>query len=276
MIHDIGANLSNPQVFKNARSEILNACGVCSSIVLTSTDRDSFEKNLQIIKDNSDLEKINLYTTLGWHPHSAKNFDAIWYSEQIKLIEAQEIGVDIAFLGECGLDYNRMLSSKHEQQLAFCSQLEVGGGLDITYFLHERDGVEDFLNICKDHQMQNKKAIVHCFSSDKEVLKKYLDMGFYIGLTGWITDERRNQPVLKALEYAPLDRILFETDCPYLRPRNAPKSNYNSISNISYIVDYYCLLMKITRQEVITAQNENFTKLLPAKFSSKRSLFVKP
>lgn len=220
---DIGVNLSNVQfktdieiVIKNAKEH-----GV-SSIILTSTNFKSYLENLDIIKKFQEF--IHLTTTFGVHPHQAES-DTTLFNNINELINP-----NIVAIGEFGLDYYRQISSINIQRLVMEKHIEIGAKYpNLPFFLHERQAFDDFVNILNNQSHSNNK-VVHCFTGNKEQVKKYLDLNCFIGITGWITDKRRNQELIEAIKYIPIDKIMIETDSPYLTPkmkktpiRNEPK-----------------------------------------------------
>jgi TatD DNase family protein len=122
-----------------------------------------------------------------------------------------------------GLDYHRDFSPRHKQLDVFEQQLSWAIDCQKPVFLHEREAHDDFFALLKNHRDSLKNAVVHCFTGDKKTLFKYLDLDCYIGITGWICDERRGQEVLDLVHQIPLNRLMIETDAPYLLPRNLPK-----------------------------------------------------
>ena len=164
------------------------------------------------IKGNQYVNSITKFPiTLGIHPHSAKDVDT-FYIENLYNTKKDNL---IAF-GECGLDYDRMYSPKEKQLEIFEKQLQIAKELNKPVILHERCAVDDFIKIIEKYK---PKGVVHCFTGDKDTVRKYIEMNLYIGITGWITDTRRNQELIESLKYIPLDKLLIETDSPYLKPR---------------------------------------------------------
>ena len=157
-------------------------------------------------------------------------------------------------IGECGLDYDRMFSVKENQIRCLEKHIVLAERLDKPLFLHERSASEDFVRRFKKHPEICKKSVVHCFTGDKNTLDKYLSMGFSIGITGWICDDRRAKELREAVGIIPLDRILIETDAPYLTPRNvAGLERTNVPQNIVYVVKELAKYMKVP--EEILAEN---------------------
>jgi TatD DNase family protein len=134
-------------------------------------------------------------------------------------------------IGETGLDYNRMFSPKQEQIEAFEWQLELASQTSKPAFLHQRDAMDDFIAILKQFRDKLENVVVHCFTDDQQSLDQLLDLDCHIGVTGWICDERRGQALQQAVKEIPANRLMIETDAPYLLPRDldpkpSDKTNY--------------------------------------------------
>ena len=129
-------------------------------------------------------------------------------------------------------------------------------------FLHERDASDTFLDIFRSHPDICRKSVVHCFTGDRETVEKYLEMGFCIGVTGWICDDRRAEPLRKAVPSIPADRILLETDAPYLIPRGIKGlGRVNVPGNIIYVADALAFYMGIDREILVRAARANTLRL---------------
>lgn len=210
-IIDIGVNLTH-RSFHPDREQVVEraaASGV-SPLIITGTS----------LKESDEAARYagrypnKLYSTAGVHPHDAKscNPDTI-----TKLRELAAL-TQVVAIGECGLDYNRDFSPRDVQRKWFEEQIKLALQLDMPLFLHERDAFTDFTSILKEHGV--KKAVVHCFTGTEYELGKYLRMGFHIGITGWICDERRGKHLKKLVRMIPLERLMIETDAPFLTPRD--------------------------------------------------------
>lgn len=151
----------------------------------------------------------------------------------IDLLDTKEC---IKAIGEIGLDYDRMYSSKESQMKCFENILEIAEGYHKPLFLHEREAVNDFIKILSRHESLCNRAVVHCFTGTEETAREYLDLGCYIGLTGWICDNKRNQDVIKALDIIPMEKLMVETDAPYLTPKGYGLSSRNIPNNVIYVV----------------------------------------
>lgn len=218
---DIGLNLIHKS-FKNNVDEVvkdaINA-GV-SQMIITGTDERSSNLAFNLTRKYKGI----LYSTAGVHPHDTKNCN----SETLINLEKLLLNKNVVAVGECGLDYDRNFSEPETQKVWFDEQLALADEINKPVFLHERKAHKDFISIISNYPNLHQKSVVHCFTGNIYEAEKYLDMGMYIGITGWICDERRNQDLLEAVKIIPYDRLMIETDAPFLLPRNAGiKSNRN-------------------------------------------------
>ena len=176
-------------------------------------------------------EKFGLYSTVGIHPHHAKDFKG---TSELKAIAS---GPRVVAIGECGLDFNRNYSPHPAQEECFTAQLQLGLDLKKPLFLHSRDAHPRFSQILSSFKPE--RAVAHCFTGEREELRAYLDLGLYIGITGWICDERRGKHLLELVREIPRDRLLLETDSPYLTPRDMkpqPKARRNEPAFLPHIL----------------------------------------
>jgi len=220
---DIGANLAHDS-FDDDRDDVIqraDAAGV-STIIVTGSSDDSNIAALELAKRNPG----RIYSTAGVHPHHAsdydKNSDAI-----IRKCIAQDRCVAV---GECGLDYYRDLSPRAAQRDAFNAQLDIAAGSGLPVFLHQRDAHDDFVEILEPILPKLSRAVAHCFTGEREAMRSLIAMDLYIGITGWICDERRGAHLKNDVSLIPDDRLMIETDAPYLLPRSIqprPKSRRN-------------------------------------------------
>ena len=223
---DIGANLTSkqfsyiPPLLNDAQKN-----GV-QRIILTGSNLKNSEKAINLTKK---YPWYPLFATVGIHPHDAKSFTDNTTNDLKKLLADPKV----VAVGECGLDYNRMFSPKEMQIKCFRTQLDLAIELGKPVFLHERDAVEDFYNILSEYKDKKIRGVVHCFTGNKETAQKYLDLGMFIGITGWICDDRRNKDLVDALTIIPLDKMMVETDSPFLSPI---RGQTNVPSNIKYVV----------------------------------------
>lgn len=232
---DAGVNLFSQQ-FDEDRDLVVsraNSAGVQQQLLIGSDLAESAQ-NIQYCQQHTGL-----LTTAGVHPHQAAAVTDDWL-QQLAILQQQP---EVVAVGECGLDFNRMFSPKDQQISIFSAQLLLAKQLQKAVYLHERDAFTDQLALLKEHQIE--RGVAHCFTGDATQLKAYLDLGLYIGITGWLCDERRATMLQDALQYLPLDRLILETDAPYLLPRNLtpkPKSRRNEPCYLSAIANQIALL----------------------------------
>ena len=231
---DIGLNLMHKSFDKN-RAEIISESakvGV-NQFIITGTNVKSSETAKEYAKQ--DKFKDILFSTAGVHPHDAKSCD----ENTIAKLEEFAGEECVVAIGECGLDYNRNYSPQDVQRKWFEEQVKLAQKLDMPLFLHERDAHEDMMKILESYPEMAKKAVVHCFTGTKEEAENYLSLGCYIGVTGWICDERRGQSLQEAVTIIPPEKMMIETDAPFLIPRNLPKkpkSNKNKPEYLPHIL----------------------------------------
>ncbi|WP_058302934.1 TatD family hydrolase [Gorillibacterium timonense] len=223
---DIGVNLMH-RSFHQDREQVVERAltNEVTPLIITGT---SLKNSLEAAR-YAGRYSGKLYATAGVHPHDAKSCD----EETIaKLKELAELPQVVA-IGECGLDYNRDFSPRDVQRTWFTEQIQLAQELDMPLFLHERDAFADFASILKKHDVH--KAVVHCFTGTSAELKTYLDMGLHIGITGWICDERRGKHLKELVRLIPLDRLMIETDAPFLTPRDLPKKPTDGRNEPAYL-----------------------------------------
>jgi TatD DNase family protein len=215
---DIGVNLLS-SAFDHDREAVIaraRAAGV-KRLIITGSDIESSSGAAAFAVDHP-----NCMTTAGTHPHNAKNWNDKTLAQLEELIAFS--GGDIRAVGECGLDYNRNFSPQDAQRKCFEDQLKLAVKIGKPAFLHERDAFADFFPILKQYRSDLPGAVVHCFTGGMRELEAYLSIDCYIGITGWICDERRGGGFIPLLHNIPADRLLLETDAPYLLPRSLPRS----------------------------------------------------
>lgn len=214
MYIDIGINLTNKQ-FAGEYDEVIDraiSAGV-EQILLTGTSVQSSKEALALAKEYPET----LFATAGIHPHDAKTMN----TESIKILAALLKEKKVVAVGECGLDFDRDFSPRPVQESCFHAQLSLAEEVQKTLFLHERAAFDRFIAILKEHSSL-PEGVVHCFTGQLKEAKTYLEMGYYIGFTGAITDVRRFVALEEVVRYVPLDRMLIETDAPFMMPKNVP------------------------------------------------------
>ena len=225
---DVGANLTHSSFTPDLAEVVARArAHGLETMIVTGTSVEESRHAAAI------AEQFDLYSTVGIHPHHAKDFSS---STMDSLREASRHSRVVA-IGECGLDFNRNYSPHPAQEECFAAQLQLGIELKKPFFLHSRDAHPRFAQIVKSAKVE--KAVAHCFTGEREELRAYLDLGLYIGITGWICDERRGRHLLELVREIPRDRLLLETDSPYLTPRDMkpqPKARRNEPAFLPHIL----------------------------------------
>jgi TatD DNase family protein len=228
---DIGANLTH-ESFRNDLPQVLQRTfdvGV-QRLVVTGADEHGSAQAAELAATRPEL-----FSTCGIHPHHAKDCNA-GTMDRLRTLLA---GHPIVAVGETGLDFYRDFSPRPMQEEWFTKHLQLATERGLPVFLHERDAHERFAAILAEHIADLADVVVHCFTGDGAALARYLEMGCYIGITGWICDERRGAHLLELVAEIPDDRLLLETDSPYLLPRNLepkPKSRRNEPVNLPHVL----------------------------------------
>ncbi len=229
---DIGANLTHDS-FDADRAEVLQraaAAGVDRLIVTGSSNQGSRDA-LRLAQEAPG----QLYATAGVHPHHAADYD----ESSVALIRQLAAEDAVVAVGECGLDYFRNFSPREAQLAAFRSQLDIASETGLPVFLHQRDAHDDFIEVLEPMLPRLSRAVAHCFTGEHESLHEYLAMGLWIGITGWICDERRGAHLHDIVSIVPDDRLMIETDAPYLLPRTIrpkPKSRRNEPAYLTEVL----------------------------------------
>ena len=230
---DIGINLTNKQFQNDIDDVVQDALDAdVSQMILTGTSVRNSEESARIAKQYPGI----LYATAGIHPHDAKSFDAQSISKLRNLLKQKQV----VSVGECGLDFDRDFSPRNKQEECYKAQLELAIEVQKPLFLHERAAFNSFMNVTKDYLPQLPKAVVHCFTGTLQEAKTYLDNGFYLGFTGAISDTKRFAHLKEVIQYVPLDRMMIETDAPWLLPRDIrpkPASRRNEPALLKHILE---------------------------------------
>ncbi|MGX9136069.1 TatD family hydrolase [Rummeliibacillus sp. JY-2-4R] len=250
---DIGLNITEKSFSKDYNEVIERAVqnGV-GKMILTGSSEKGSKASLEIAKQYPTI----LYSTAGIHPHDSSLFN----HQSIDVLRHLAQNKEVVAIGECGLDFNRMYSPQDVQEKCFVAQLELARELSMPLFLHVRDAHERFVEIMKNYPDLIEKAVVHCFTGNASEVKTYVSMGFHIGVTGWICDERRGMDLQEAAKFIPLNRIMVETDAPYLTPRTLrpkPKHGRNEPAFLPHIVEEIAKYMDVTPEEVARHSFEN-------------------
>ncbi|NNC77849.1 MAG: YchF/TatD family DNA exonuclease [Woeseiaceae bacterium] len=229
---DIGANLAHDS-FDDDREDVLKRASQAGvvQIVVTGSSVDSNPAALDLASKHPEL----IYSTAGVHPHHASEYNDD-SDRQIRTLISDERCVAV---GECGLDYFRNFSPREAQLAAFQRQIDIAIDSGKPLFLHQRDAHDDFIEVLEPALPKISRAVAHCFTGEHESLREYLALGLYIGITGWICDERRGAHLHEIVSIIPDDRLMIETDAPYLLPRTIrprPKSRRNEPMHLQEVL----------------------------------------
>lgn len=267
---DIGANLTH-KTFRNCLNEVVERASRANvrEIIVTGTNLNVSRDALRLVQRlNRDENPMKFYSTVGIHPHDATRSSSFNFRDQLNEILENQRRMktkSIVAIGECGLDFDRNFSTPEDQRRVFLSQLELADQWNLPLFLHERAASNEMISILKDFSpRENFRGVVHCFThSSADVLRQYLDLNLYIGITGWICDERRGKDLAKIVSQIPLDRLLIETDAPFLLPRNLPKPwpQHNEPCYLSAVVDKLSTCYGLSTDQIIEHSTQNARKL---------------
>jgi TatD DNase family protein len=229
---DIGVNLTNKSLLADLDGVLQRAAaaGVVQMVVTGTSYADS-EQAAQLCASHPTV----LASTCGIHPHHASDWNDDSYAGLYALAQQDCVRA----IGETGLDFNRNYSPPAAQELAFERQMALAIETQLPLFCHQRDAHDQFIAMLRDYRAQIPRVVVHCFTDTREALSDYLDLDCYIGITGWICDERRGLELRELVKLIPAERLLLETDAPYLLPRNLdpkPSSRINEPAYLAHIL----------------------------------------
>ena len=225
---DIGANLTHAS-FRDDLEAVVARASAAGVFPLVVTGTTALESRMAA----EIADRFGLYATAGVHPHHARDCGPRTIDELRKIAQHPRI----VAIGECGLDFNRNYSPHPDQEKWFVAQIELALELGKPLFMHSRDAHPRFAQVVKHHGV--KKGVAHCFTGEREELRAYLDLDLYIGITGWICDERRGRHLVTLVREIPRERLLLETDAPYLTPRDLqpqPRARRNEPAFLPHIL----------------------------------------
>ena len=255
---DIGANLTHESFIHDFAQVLARAAaqGV-TRMVVTGASREGSEQALALAQRHPGV----LWATAGVHPHHAVDYDDATDARLRELARLPQVGA----VGETGLDYHRNYSPREVQLQVFERQLIIAAELGMPLFLHQRDAHADFLPLLRRYRDRVPAAVVHCFTDTREALKDYLALDCHIGITGWICDERRGTHLRQFVREIPADRLLLETDAPYLLPRTVrPQPSHRR--NEPMYLGHICEEVARDRGEPVDATAANSTAAAVAFF----------
>jgi TatD DNase family protein len=254
---DIGVNLTNARFDKDRDALIMRAkfAGIKAMLVTGTNILESYKAALL-----SEQYPDYLYSTAGVHPHDADNVSDT-YLEEIRVLAKNKA---VKAIGECGLDFNRNFSAPKQQEKVFSEQISLAAELQLPLFLHQRDAFSAWFQLLSPYLNSVPAMVSHCFTGNGDELNQCLAAGMYIGVTGWVCDERRGKSLQALIPLIPLNRLMIETDSPYLTPRTIrpkPKSSRNEPSYLPYVIEKVAQLYQCSIDEVIKASSENARKV---------------
>lgn len=250
---DIGANLTNTKLLAHI-DDILERAKQqqVTHMVVTGTSLKDSKTALSLAHQYPD----QLSATCGIHPHDAKEWNSDTWHELSQIIPQPSV----VAVGETGLDFNRNYSPTDQQIIAFEQQIALSIEHQKPLFLHQREAHDTFFSLLKNQRDHLPKVVVHCFTDEKKALFDYLDQDFYIGVTGWVCDDKRGETLQSLVPSIPLNRLMVETDAPYLLPKDLklkPKPKFNEPSFLPHIVNKIAQLYQKPYAEISSASHAN-------------------
>ena len=262
---DIGVNLLHPQYAPDLSSVIqrARAAGV-SRLLVTSTNLEETAAAIALCQRHGP----GLWCTAGVHPHEAgSSANQGW---EIQLGELTK-HTCVKAIGETGLDFYRSFSPRDKQIEVFRTQLAIAVGTGLPVFVHDRESNGTVARLLDEQAGGLSGVVIHCFTGTREDLLSYLNAGYYIGITGWICDRKRGARLRELAPLIPLNRLLVETDGPFLRPHNAPKdaiavaktiqARRNEPALLSYVIEQLAQLFECSPEQIAAASSHNAENL---------------
>lgn len=259
---DIGVNLLHGQFAEDSEQVLVRArsAGV-EALLITATDLATSRAAVDF------AQRHGLYCTAGVHPHDAKSA-AEGFVDELRGLAGNEV---VRAIGETGLDFNRNYSPADVQRRVFRAQLELAAELGKPLFVHDRDSEGEVYEMLQTLADASNGVVVHCFTGSRTDLVRYLDAGFFIGITGWICDEKRGAALSQLVPEIPLDRLLLETDAPFLLPHGIADWPPAGVSRrhrrrnepmlLPLIAERVAALYGLESRSVIDATTENARRL---------------
>jgi TatD DNase family protein len=250
---DIGANLTHDS-FDADRDAVIDRAlaSAVDYMILTGSSEQASRDAVILAEARPEIFRA----TAGVHPHHASDYSDSVHTTLTELLSNPMV----VAVGECGLDYYRDFSPRDVQRVVFERQLELAIAGQLPVFLHQRDAHDDFVSILRLAMPHLTRGVAHCFTGSQDELNEYLDMGLYIGITGWICDERRGAALYQAMSHMPLERLMIETDAPYLLPRTLsprPKTRRNEPMYLREVNRVVAAAMGLAEDDVAAATAAN-------------------
>jgi TatD DNase family protein len=216
------------------------------ALMIAGIDLESSRAAINLAETHDEI-----FAAVGIHPHDAAQCD----ENTLKILKRLAGNPKVKAWGEIGLDFNRMYSPRNIQERLFVRQLEIADALGLPVIFHERDTNGRFLEMLTENPNPDRRGVIHCFSGNREELEAYLALGLFIGVTGIVTIASRGKDLRKLVVAIPADRLLIETDAPYLTP--APEKNKTRRNEPAFVRSVLLKLADIRNEDP-----EDFSKVL--------------
>jgi TatD DNase family protein len=252
MLFDTHAHLNDPK-FDEDREDVISRAQQTynvSRIVNVGYNRETIPTCLELAETYDFV-----FAAVGWHPHDAKDL----HDEDLAWIEDLASHEKVVALGEMGLDYYRDHSPKDVQADAFRRQIALAKKVQLPIIVHDRDAHDDVVRILREEHAEDVGGVMHCFGGDWETAKACLDLGFYIGIGGPVTFKKADD-VRDIARKVPIDRLLVETDCPYLAPE-PKRGKRNESGYVSYVVAKIAAIRQVEEEQLAAQTTENACRL---------------
>lgn len=242
---DIGVNLTNSSLMRDLDGVLQRALdNQVNQLIVTGTSIEESLKAIELCKRYPH----QLFCTTGVHPHHASE----WQEDSRTILTALAAEDCVRAIGETGLDFNRNYSPRDCQIAVFHEQLALAKSIQKPLFTHQRDAHDTFIDILREYRSDLKPIVVHCFTDNKVALYDYLDLDCHIGITGWICDERRGQELQQLVKLIPSNRLMIETDAPYLLPRSLRPKPASRINEPAYLPHIAETIARHRNEEVLS------------------------
>lgn len=248
------ANVKHLLVISSDIQESLRAVELCYSQSKLKKELATDPKTNNL----TDVDSLKLACTAGVHPHYAEQTNSTTWTKLRSIIADNPISA----IGECGLDFNRNFSDQKSQLYAFESQLAIAAQYGLGVYLHERDAFDEQITLLDKYSGSLKFMVAHCFTGNTEQLNTYVELGCYIGITGWLCDSKRGIDLQQAVKNLPLSNLLLETDAPYLFPKTLkPRHSVNEPCNIPHIAEYLASIINCSVSDIQSHSYSNARRL---------------
>lgn len=254
---DIGVNLTDKR-FDEDRIEVIErarAAGV-GTLVVIGTDLDHSGRAQRLCNESGG----GMVSTAGVHPHHASHWNASSADRLRSLSRLPEVKA----IGECGLDFFRDFSPRKDQLRCFEAQLALAAECHLPVYLHQRGAHQPLLALLRAYRADLAGAVAHCFTEGPAELEDYLVEDLYIGVTGWVNDERRGEALRASVPGIPPQRLLLETDAPYLLPRDLPhkpRNRRNEPAFLTHVCEAVAQLRGESTTDCARQTSENAARL---------------